>query len=472
MSLDQAGNRSIKDAILARASRRALLRGGAGVGIGMGLGAGFARTTGAQDATPAAAAENPFPPYELPRFEGEQLNFMIIQPHAVTGDILKARFEELTGATVNVTVVPYDEVQAKATLDVQSGANQFDVFDYWYPTVGALASQGILDDLTEFIDGDAAIDAADFIPSIYDVYTEYDGRRWGLPYDGDTHVLFYNTEIFEQAGVEAAPETWDEFLAAAQTITEAGLTTADGKPIYGCALQAFKAPIIIGSTYSNRLAGFGGAYLSEDGQPALDSEAAVQAAQALLDVAPFALPTPLETAFDQALPAFLSGQIAMMDFWTDLGVYAQDPEGSQIVDKWDVVQMPYGGANTAHVAPLNAGFCFSVSANARNKDLARAFCAWATSKQMNLDLLLVTGSGIDPNRVSTLESEAYKAFAPKVQAAAAASLSGAFAWPTITQSPELMTVLSDELALMLQGNQDAATTMGNVQTAWTGILGG
>jgi len=471
--MSHAGHRSIKEAVLAKASRRALLRGAAGAGLGLGFAPLLGRGAGAQQATPyVGTAENPFPPVTVPRFEGEQLSFMTIQPHAVTGDILKAQFEELSGATVNVTVVPYEEVQAKATLDVQSGANQFDVFDYWYPTVGALASQGILDDLTEFIEGDPEIDAADFIPSIYDVYTLADGRRWGLPYDGDTHVLFYNTDIFERAGVEAAPETWEEFLATARTITEAGLTTADGQPIYGCALQGFKAPIIIGSSYSNRLAGFGGSYLTPEGAPALDSEAAVQAAQAMVDVAPVALPTPLETAFDQALPAFLSGRIAMMEFWTDLGVYAQDPASSQIVDQWDVVQMPHGGSNTRHIAPLNAGFCFAVSANARNKELARTFVKWATSKRINLELLTTTGSGIDPTRVSTLQSEAYKSFAPKVQAAAEASLSGAFPWPTNPQSPDLMTALSDELALMLQGNQDAETTMGNVQAAWTQILGG
>ncbi|MER3484971.1 MAG: hypothetical protein C4345_02300, partial [Chloroflexota bacterium] len=52
----------------------------------------------AQDATPA--------PIELPRFDGQTLNFMIIQPHKVTGDILKADFEAATGATVNLTTVP------------------------------------------------------------------------------------------------------------------------------------------------------------------------------------------------------------------------------------------------------------------------------------------------------------------------------------------------------------------------------
>ncbi|MFM9108218.1 MAG: ABC transporter substrate-binding protein [Chloroflexota bacterium] len=469
--MTQAGDRSIRDLVMARATRRAVMRGAAGVGLGMGMGMGMAplggRLAGAQD-----TGENPFPQVTLPRAEGQTVSFMTIQPHAVTGDILKQRFEELTGATVNLTVVPYDEVQAKATLDVQSGANQIDVLDYWYPTVGALASQGILDDLTDYIEAEKAeILPEDFIPSIYDPYTLVDGKRWGLPYDGDTHVLFYNTEIFEKAGVTKAPETWDEYLAAAKTITEAGLTMEDGKAIYGCALQGFKVPIIIGCSYSNRLAGFGGAFLNADGSPALDSEAAIQAAQAMIDVAPYALPTPLETAFDQALPAFLSGQVAMMEFWTDLGVYAQDPEGSKIVDKWDVVQNPFGGANTKHIAPLDAGFCFAVSANAKNKELARTFCKWATSQQINLDLLLTTGSGIDPTRVSTLESEAYGAFAPKVQKAAAAALSGAFAWPTIPQSPDLMTVLSDELAVMLQGSQDAAATMANIQAEWIRILG-
>ena len=112
--------------MLARANRRALLRGAAGAGLGLGMAPLLGRDVGAQDATPAAALENHFPEVTVPRFEGEQLSFMTIQPHAVTGDILKAQFEELSGATVNVTVVPYDEVQAKATLDVQSGANQFE----------------------------------------------------------------------------------------------------------------------------------------------------------------------------------------------------------------------------------------------------------------------------------------------------------------------------------------------------------
>jgi multiple sugar transport system substrate-binding protein len=79
----------------------------------------------------------------------------------------------------------------------------------------------------------------------------------------------------------------------------------------------------------------------------LESDVSIASAQAMLDVAPYAFPTPLETGFEQGLPAFLSGKAAMIEFWTDLGVNAQDPKVSQIIDKWDVTQMPVGGSNTS-----------------------------------------------------------------------------------------------------------------------------
>lgn len=417
-------------------------------------------------ATPAAMATPTAP--AVRRFEGQTLNFMIIQPHVETGRILAEEFQKEYGVTVNVTAVPYDQVQAKATLDVQSGANQFDVFDYWYITVGALARDGILVDVTDWIERDKAeIEPQDFIPTIYDVYTSYNGRRYGLPYDGDTHVLFYNAELFQKYGL-SAPKTWDDYLAAAKTITEAEKTNG----IYGCAIMGAKVPIIICSTFSNRLGGFGGRYLDESGKPLLTSDEALAAAEALLAQAPYALPTPLETAFEQALPAFLSGQAAMMEFWTDLGVYSEDPSQSKVIGKWDVVQMPVGRNNTRPNPSLNAGFGFGVSSGSKKKDLAWEFIKFATSKQMHLKLLTTTGSGIDPTRQSALNSNEYKTFAPKVQPAAAAALSGAFAWPTIPEAPDLMTALADELALMLQGAKSPKQALSDAQAAWERILKG
>lgn len=374
-------------------------------------------------------------------FAGQEINVMIVQTHVLAGDMMAAAFEAATGAKVNITAVPYDQVQQQATLDVMSGANRFDVIDYWYISLGALASEGVIEDVTDLIERDTPeIQPDDFIPAIYDTYTLFDGRRWGLPYDGDTHVLFCNTEILERNGLEA-PKTWDEYTEVARKITEA--ESSDG--VYGAAMMGFGVPIIIVGTFVNRLAGYGGEFFNADGAPALDSDAALAAANQMLAAAPYCLPTPTETAFDQALPAFLSGKAAIMEFWTDLGVYAQDPEGSQIVDKWSASQLPTGPGVDNPLAALNAGFCFSVSKGSTKKDIAWEFIKFATSPEFSRELLLTTGSGIDPIRMSGLNSDEYKAFAPLVQQAASASLSGVLSWPTVPQAPLMMEILSDEL---------------------------
>jgi multiple sugar transport system substrate-binding protein len=257
-------------------------------------------------------------------------------PGKISGEVLSKSFAEQTGAKLNVTIVPYDVIEAQATLDVQSGANQFDVVEYWYASIGSLVENNVLQDVTDLITKDeATIRTSDYIRSIYDPYTLYKGKRWGLPYDGDTHVLFYNTTLLDKHKVNA-PTTWDEYLIAAKTITEAEKQNG----VYGAIVMGAAIPVIIGSTFANRLAGFGGEFLKPDGTPNLESDAAFKAAKALLDVAPYALPTPVETAFEQAVPSFLDGKGAFVECWTDLGIYAQDAQKSKIIDQWDVVQLP------------------------------------------------------------------------------------------------------------------------------------
>src|SRR5690606_11423768 len=118
-------------------------------------------------------------------YSGETLRFLVINPHAGSIEPLSAAFAELTGATVEAVTVPYDQVTAQATLDVVSGANEMDVFQYWYVDKEALVRDGVLMDITDRIEADAdLIDPDDFLGALYDTYTLVDGRRHGLPYDG------------------------------------------------------------------------------------------------------------------------------------------------------------------------------------------------------------------------------------------------------------------------------------------------
>src|SRR6266508_3095186 len=397
---------------------------------------------------------------------GRALSFLSIQPHALAARQLARDFQVATGATVGVTIVPYDQIRAKAIVDVQSGAADYDVFDYWYTTVGELAHHGVLEDLTKFIEQSRDIFPNDFIASIYDPYTLVDGRRWGLPFDGDSHVLFYNEELLAASGFGGPPTTWDRYLQMASKITR---DHPDGS-VYGAVLPAQAAPIIIGSSFANRLARFGGRFLDDNGRPALDRRA-VAAAASLLAVAPFT-PVPAKIAFDAALAMFLSGRAAMLEFWTDLGVYAEDPKMSKVRGKWGVTSLPVGGSNAKPVAALNAGFALGVSRASRNKELAKRFVKFATSKHINLELITKGGSGIDRRRRSSLNAPRYKSFAPKVQKAAQSALNGngAISWPTNDKSPELMEKLSDQLSLMLQRRKSPETAISDAQAAWEQVL--
>jgi multiple sugar transport system substrate-binding protein len=255
---------------------------------------------------------------------------------------------------------------------------------------------------------------------------------------------------------------------SAKTITEA----EKGNGIFGAAILGRKEPFQIGCGYANRLCGFGGEFLDKNGKPLLDSDASLAAAQALLDVAPYAFPTPLETGYEQGLPAFLSGKAAMMEFWTDLGVNAQDPKVSQVVDKWDVTQIPVGGANKKHRASLDAGFGLAISAGSKNQDAAWELVKFGCSAPINLAQIIAPGTGIDPVYKSTLESDEYKKVAPKVQAAAQQSLNGALVWPNGAQAAKMLQGLADQLALILDKSKTPEKAMKDTQAMWVELLGG
>lgn len=392
----------------------------------------------------------------------DTLKVLIAQPQEGAGKILKEEFEKETGKKVEVTVVPYDQIQTKALLDVQSGTNQFDVIQYWYTSVGALADGGALQDITDYVDSDKEIDKADFIQNIFDAYTQYDGKTYGLPIDGDVHVLFYNKEIFERNGV-TPPTTWDEYLQVEKTITE----NEKANGIYGAAELGAKNAFNIGSTFFNRLATFSDGPIDSE-MPDLSSDAALAAAQSMLDAAPDALPSPLEIGFEQALPQFLAGKVGMMEFWTDLGTFAQDPSQSKIVDKWGVVPLPVGPEGQVAGA-LDAGWAIGISPNASDEELAKDFIKFSSSPAMNEQLITTTGSGVDPIRTSTLEGEAYTTFAPEVSAVAAQVLPNAQPWPTSPNAPEMISALNDNLALMLQGNLTPEEALQQTQDAWDAL---
>lgn len=403
-------------------------------------------------------------------FEGETLNLLMNASHEGAGEWLSERFEEETGVSVEVTTVPYDEIASQLTLDQQSGANVHDIAAPWYVSLGDLAADGSIQPITEFVEGHEEIDVEDFIPSIWEPYSSAADEIYGLPFDGDIHALFYNTEILERNGFDEPPATWDEYAEQVTTITEN--ESNDG--VYGAAVFGEQSPMILGASFANRLAGFGGEFVDEEGVPTVNSEEAVASLEALEDIWDAALPTPAETDFGAGNSAWFAGNVAFIENWTDLGVRSQDPaSGSEVVDNWGVTYLPRENPEDEPRASLVAGFSWAVAGNTDHTNLSHQFIEWAASSEVNAELLTaLPPTGIDPNRVSSLEDETYGADFPELQEVNASTLNGALAWPTGQHATEAAQILTDELAAYLSGQRDSAQgALDTVQAEWERLLG-
>lgn len=403
--------------------------------------------------------------------EDRSLTVLLIGSHEGASEWIAAEYERESGVRINPVIVPYDEIGAKLALDQQSGANTIDVAAPWYVSLGDLAEGGAIRPIDDLLEERAEeIDAEDFIPAIYDPYSLVGGSRYGLPFDGDTHVLFHNTEILARNGIEAPPATWEEYLEQVELITRN--ESANG--VYGASVFGQKSPLILGSSFANRLAGYGGEFLDAEGRPVINSPAAVRAAQALVDVNAFALPTPAETDFGAGNSAWYGGRVAFIESWTDTGVVSEDEaSGSRVAGKWGVSVLPVGGDNTRPRASLVAGFTWVIAANTAKVDLAEDFLVWAASERTNAALLTASPpTGIDPNRASSLEDATYGERFPAIQEVNRATLDGALAWPTGPRATELAQTLTDELATLLAGTGGTAQeTLDRVQERWERILG-
>jgi ABC-type glycerol-3-phosphate transport system substrate-binding protein len=397
------------------------------------------------------------------KFEGVTLKLLVNQPHMTSfRDVLAPAWNKETGGTLEVTAAPYDQLTSKQILDVQSGTGEFDVFDYFYFGLGDLVDAGALVDLTQWIDTNSSgIGADGYLESVYDPYTLLGDKRYGLPYDGDVHILFYNAELFDRYQVEP-PTTWDEYDEVAAKIT----TDARGAA-YGAIVSGQQVPMILGCSYINRLTGYGGDLIDADGRPALTSDASRAALQHLVDVAPAALPTPLQVGFDQANQAFLSGQGALLDTWTDMALRAEDPSASRIAGRWGAVSLPVGGSNRTPRAALDAGFGLGISTASQNQDAAAAFLNWATATPQNLAVSSTAGAGIDPVRGDVLNSDGYAKVVTAAIEPIRQGLDGdPLVWPKQAGAPKLLQDLVDQLALAIAGTQTVDQSLENAQNSW------
>jgi len=278
-------------------------------------------------------------------------------------------FTKETGTKVTFVELPYDGLYDRLSNELASGSVSFDV-----AALDAIWLKGFapgvrpLDDLfTDEVE-------ADLFPALVEE-AQVDGSFVGMPVWTNAEVLYYRTDLFEDAANKKAfeaeyghelvpPTTWEEFSEAAEFYTGKGLFGTDVK---GAVETEYLATLM--------QAGARDMVLDAAGEAALDTPEALEALDFYtglatdLEVSP---PGAAQIDWAAAQNLYNQGKTAMTRFWAH--AYTQIPEDSPARGNTGVVVLPGGPAGSAAVP---GAWYLSVPTATEKGDLAEDFIQFA-----------------------------------------------------------------------------------------------
>ncbi|MBN2469545.1 MAG: sugar ABC transporter substrate-binding protein [Anaerolineae bacterium] len=281
-------------------------------------------------------------------------------------------FEAASGITVRLESYFEDQLSQKLQIGLTSGSSQADVFMFRPLQEGLLFEQnGWVADLTEFAMNDEGWDYADFQAG--PLGTVISGEvLFGVPIVTERQALYYRADLFEEAGIEV-PQTLEELEAAA-----AALTDRDNN-MYGIALRGQRSAAV--TQFSSFLYSFGGEWIDEDGNSAINSPEAFEAydyyGRLLREYGP---PGGINMHWPQAIAVFAQGNAAMYLDADILYTNVVDPNASVVVDSVAFAPFPEGPAGRKPYSVTS--WAIGMNSGSMNKDAAWEFIRWATSPEI------------------------------------------------------------------------------------------
>ena len=300
------------------------------------------------------------------------------------GEELLKEFEEESGIKVNVEEVSWDDIRDKVSIAAAGGEAAADVVEVDWSWVGEMNSAGWLEPIEM-----SEEDKKD-MPTL-ETFT-IDDKVLAVPYANDYRIAYYNEEHFKKAGIEKAPETWDEVYDALKKLKESGVTK-----------YPFTLPVNADESATTSMIWLAfarnGVAFNEDGT--LNEEA-------VLDALKFEQKLVDEELIDPAAKTFsgmdcyrklTSGEASFMVGPTKFVGISNNPEESSVVGQIKPILLP-GQEGTSQVTmPLPEAI--GITAFSKNKEEAKEFVKWYSSPEVQKKLYAQNSS--IPTRNSVIE---------------------------------------------------------------------
>ena len=282
---------------------------------------------------------------------------------------------------------------------------------FWIPgaDLANFVSRGVVLNLIDFASADPDFDPAAFYPQqmnelTYNPATDSnEGALWGLPRDASAMAIYFNKNLFDEAGVdypteqlEAGEWNWETFYQTAAEIT------ALGGDVYGFGMNNWWG------NWELFINAAGGSYFNEDRSAcALNSPEVENALTFMRSLYEGGVAVPYGTDSEPPFVAgtvgmFLNGRWATPNFLTQINSF-----------EWDVAEVPAGPAGQSNFLFWGA---YVVNANTPNPEAAWELVNLLTTVDVQAQVTAL-GAKI-PSRVSEEAVQAFLDSTPQLNSAA------------------------------------------------------
>jgi multiple sugar transport system substrate-binding protein len=316
----------------------------------------FAANNNLLDSSPLAPNESPIMKERVEYLKSKPyrnttINVMALR--SAVGDCLEyhaPRWEEETGARVNVTKVPIDTLHQQIFADLKTGPGQYDTYQTaaWFYGDFFTSQEPYVAEIEPFLKDPKYPywDPDQFLPSMKRLYT-WQGKLYGVLFDADAQILYYRKDVLGNANYQERfksklgyelpnpPKNMNEMHDVASFFTGWDWN-GDGKEDWGISLHAkaneqgffhfltLAAPYVVSS--NNKYFYFN----PHDMKPLINSEGHLRALQ---DYVKFLANGPTEQinwTLPEGWKPFLNGDAVMEATWGDLPTLAQDRARSSV----------------------------------------------------------------------------------------------------------------------------------------------
>lgn len=266
---------------------------------------------------------------------------------------ISQKFEEQTGAKVDIVTFPYLTLYQKEGLALRTGASDYDVTLSECRWDGEFAPY--VENLQPYITRDNW-DTSDIMKTVWEQSGIWNGETIGIPISDTPYLMSYRTDLLPNG----VPKTYDELFRAAKQLTN------PSKGFYAFATPGVKEQFI--GMFEIALWSLGGAWADKDWNVTIDSPEARQALQISKQYIENSDPAALSWGLPEADAAFLGGNAAFDLAWPTLGVTVNgdNPDKSHIVGKWALGQFPHEKTGIT----LLSSWDLQIPKASKNKDLA------------------------------------------------------------------------------------------------------